>query len=125
MANFVQQVYTLSIYGDGVSTTASFDLAKTPFVGGFVNGGQGPLSIGNPNSVVSLGWQKTPQIGIDVNNNAIFDMPNITVALQGVSTLNLTFSSALKLSCSFFNDGQGNQWPIGSYVVNVAFRYNG
>lgn len=125
MSMFVQQSYTLELCGDGTSTSCSFDLAKAPFASGF-NGSHAALSIGNPTSVVSVGWQATPQIGYDANNNPIFDTPTISsVTVQGVATLNMTFGSALKAFNSVFTDGQGNPWTIGNYTILVEFRYNG
>lgn len=122
MAMYIQQNLTLDLYGDGSATVFSYDLTKPPISSGFQ--GVLPLTIGTPSAVAStVYWVGAPQIGLDINNSPIYDQPSLTIGLTG-TTLTITFASALKQFGSTYTDGSSNQWNIGSYTVELTFKYN-
>jgi hypothetical protein len=122
MAISLQQDVILNLYGDGAASVFSYDLSKAPVSSGSSN--EIALSIGTPSSVVpQLIWQSSPQIGLDVNSNPIYDQPSATCGLTG-TTLTITFGAPPKLFGSVFTDGQNNQWNISIYSVQITFVYN-
>jgi hypothetical protein len=122
MAISLRAPLELDLYGDGVSAVFSYDLSKPPVSSG--SGSEVALVIGLPSLVVpTLSWVNSPQIGLDVNNNPIYDQPSVLIALVG-TTLTLTFGSPLKAFGSMFTDGASNQWPIQQYSVQLTFAYN-
>lgn len=122
MAISLQQNVILNLYGDGTAAVFSYDLSKPPVSSGSSNETQ--LTIGIPSSVqAQLIWQGSPQIGLDVNSNPIYDQPSATVGLTG-TTLTITFGTPPKQFGSTYTDGQSNQWNISIYSVMITFVYN-
>lgn len=122
MSIYIQQTLDLTLYGDGTSSVFSYDLSKAPISSGSTN--EAVFSVGLPSAVVtSLIYQASPQIGLDINNNPIYDQPSATVGLTG-TTLTITFGAALKQFGSTFTDGASNQWAITVYDVLLTFKYN-
>ena len=121
MAISLQQALILSLFGDGTSAVFSYDLSKPPVSSG--SSTEAALSVGVPSSVApTLAYQETPQIGLDVNQNPIYDQPSAAVSLTG-TTLSITFGAPLKQFGSTYTDGDNNQWAIGSYTVLFTFSY--
>ncbi len=122
MSIFLQQTLTLDLCGDGTSSVFSYDTSKAPVSSG--GNGIPVFSIGVPSLILgTLQYTSSPQIGLDVNQNPIYDQPSAIVALLG-TTVTITFGAALKALGSTFTDGQNNQWPIGAYSVLLTFKYN-
>lgn len=122
MAISLQQTLSISLFGDGVSAVFSYDLSKPPVSSG--SSTEATLSVGVPSSVVPLlTYQESPQIGVDVNGNPIYDQPPANAILNG-TTLSVTFGAPLKQFGSTFTDGQNNQWQITPYTVLITFIYN-
>lgn len=123
MAISLRAPLEFDLYGDGVSAVFSYDLTKAPVSTGS-GSGEVAFAIGLPSAVLpTLQWVNSPQIGLDVNSNPIYDQPSVIVALVG-TTLTLTFASPLKTFGSIFTDGANNQWPINVYSVQLSFAYN-
>jgi len=121
MAISLQQNLILSLFGDGTSAVFSYDLSKPPVSSG--SSTEIVLSIGVPSSVATtLSYQETPQIGLDVNQNPVYDQPTASVSLSG-TTLSITFGAPLMQYGSTFTDAQNNQWAIGTYTVLFTFIY--
>ena len=121
MAISLQQNLSLSLFGDGVSAVFSYDLSKPPVSSG--SSTETSLSVGVPSAVApTLSYQESPQIGLDVNQNPIYDQPTANVSLTG-TTLSITFGAPLKQFGSTYTDGQNNQWPIGTYTALFTFSY--